>query len=125
MSYTILVVEDQEDARRILRDLLTSNGYNVIEATTGLEGVDAATSLCPDLIIMDIQLPGIDGYEATKQIRAVPCLHETPVIAVTAHALNGNEKKAFTSGCDAYIAKPVNLRELLETISQHLRQQSP
>src|SRR4029077_15878720 len=88
MGRRILVIEDHEENRRILRDLLTSGGYEIIEATTGLEGVDMAEQEHPDLILMDIQLPGIDGYEATRRIKANPTLHRIPIIAVTSYALS-------------------------------------
>jgi two-component system cell cycle response regulator DivK len=116
----ILVIEDQEDNRRILRDLLTSVGYEVLEAVRGDEGVMAAEREQPDLILMDIQLPGIDGYEATRQIRAIPALTETPIIAVTSYALSGDDVKAFEAGCNAYVTKPFSPRALLATIREHL-----
>ena len=120
MSKLILVVEDQEDNRRIMRDLLTSGGYEVIEAVTGEEGVTAAESHRPDLILMDIQLPGLDGYEATRQIKANPDLQHIPIIAVTSYALSGDDFKAFEAGCDAYVSKPFSPRELLAKIREYL-----
>jgi two-component system cell cycle response regulator DivK len=120
MSKRILVVEDEEDNRRIVRDLLTSVGYEIIEAVTGEEGVTAATTHCPDLILMDIQLPGLDGYEATRQIRANPALRKVPIIAVTSYALSGDDVKAFAAGCDAYISKPFSPRVLLAKIREYL-----
>ena len=120
MSESILVVEDQEDNRRIMRDLFTSAGYNVIEAVTGKEGVTAAETHCPDLILMDIQLPDLDGYEASRRIKANPALRSIPIIAVTSYALNGNDEKAFEAGCDAYIAKPYSPRELLAKVREFL-----
>jgi two-component system cell cycle response regulator DivK len=120
MKQTILVVEDQEDNRRIFRDLLRSAGYDVIEAVNGVEGVSAAETHNPDLILMDIQLPGIDGYEATRQIKANPSLQKTPIIVVTSYALSGDDVKAFEAGCDAYVAKPFSPRELLAKIGEYL-----
>ncbi len=120
MSYLILVVEDQEDNRRILRDLLTHSGYRVIEAINGIDGVSSAETSRPDLILMDIQLPGIDGYEATRQIKANPDLKKIPIIAVTSYALSGDDQKAFRAGCDAYVAKPFSPRELLAKIREYL-----
>lgn len=116
MRKTILVVEDQEDNRKILRDLLTSNGFVVIEATNGLEGVEFAKSHQPNLILMDIQLSGIDGYEATRQIKADKVLKDIPVIVVTSYALSGDASKAFEAGCNDYIAKPYSPREILKRI---------
>ena len=120
MSTSILVIEDQEDNRRILRDLLTSAGYEVIEATTGEEGVTSAETHRPGLILMDIDLPGIDGYEATRRIKANPALRQIPVIAVTSYALSGDEVKAFEAGCDAYVSKPFSPRELLAKIREYV-----
>jgi len=120
MSKVILVVEDQEDNRRILRDLLTSGGYKVIEALSGEDGVSAAETHRPDLILMDIQLPGLDGYEATRRIKAIPDLRGTPIIVVTSYALSGDDAKAFEAGCDAYVSKPFSPRELLAKIREYL-----
>ncbi len=120
MNKTILVIEDQEDNRRIMRDLLTSSGYEVLEAVNGAEGVTAAETHRPDLILMDIQLPVMDGYEATRQIRAKPALQKIPIIAVTSYALSGDDIKAFEVGCDAYVAKPFSPRELLAKVREFL-----
>jgi two-component system cell cycle response regulator DivK len=120
MSKLILVIEDQEDNRRILRDLLTNSGYEVIEAIDGIKGVSSAETYRPDLILMDIQLPGIDGYEATRQIKANPDLKTIPIIVITSYALSGDDLKAFEAGCDAYVAKPFSPRELLAKIREYL-----
>ncbi len=122
MSKKILVVEDQEDNRRIMRDLLTSAGYETIEATTGKDGVTAAETHCPKLILMDIQLPDLDGYEATRRIKAKPGLSKIPIIAVTSYALSGDDIKAFEAGCDAYVSKPFSPRMLLSKIREFLPQ---
>jgi len=121
MSRLILVVEDQEDNRRIMRDLLTSAGYEVMEAVTGEDGVSAAETHRPDLILMDIQLPGLDGYEATRQIKANPDLEHIPIIVVTSYALSGDDVKAFEAGCNAYVSKPFSPRELLAKIREYLK----
>lgn len=120
MSKHILVVEDNEDNRRIIRDLLTSVGYELIEAADGLEGAAMAQHHLPDLILMDIQLPVMDGYEATRRIRAIPGLTDVPIIAVTSYALSGDEVKARRAGCDGYIAKPFSPRELLAKLREFL-----
>jgi two-component system cell cycle response regulator DivK len=120
MSRLILVVEDQEDNRRIMRDLLTSAGYEVMEAVTGEDGVSAAERHRPDLILMDIQLPGLDGYEATRQIKANPDLEHIPIIVVTSYALSGDDVKAFEAGCNAYVSKPFSPRALLAKIREYL-----
>jgi two-component system, cell cycle response regulator DivK len=120
MSKRILVIDDQEDNRRILRDLFTASGFEVIEGTTGEEGVALAEERAPDLILMDIQLPGIDGYEATRQIKAKPALRTTPLIVVTSYALSGDDAKAFAAGADAYVSKPFSPRALLAKVREFL-----
>jgi two-component system cell cycle response regulator DivK len=121
MSKRILVVEDHEENRRIMRDLLTSAGLEMIEAHTGEDGVRLAESERPDLILMDIQLPGLDGYEATRRIKANPALRSIPIIAVTSYALSGDEVKAREAGCDDYVAKPFSPRALLAKVREHLK----
>ena len=120
MTKRILIVEDHEENRRILRLLLTKHEYEVLEAVDGEEGVTMAEEMHPDLILMDIQLPGVDGYEATRRIKGNPALQKIPIIVVTSYALSGDDAKAFAAGCDAYIAKPVNLRKLLATVREFL-----
>ena len=120
MSKRVLVVEDHEDNRQILRDLLASAGYEMIEAHNGEDGVAAAAAEQPDLILMDIQLPILDGYEATRRIKADPALKAIPIIVVTSYALSGDEDKARAAGCDAYIAKPYSPRLLLARIREFL-----
>jgi two-component system cell cycle response regulator DivK len=120
MNNRILVVEDQEDNRTILRDLLGAAGYELIEATDGAEGVKLAQQQKPDLILMDIQLPGMDGYEATRRIKSQAALKSTPIIAVTSYALSGDEAKARAAGCDGYVTKPFSPRELLAKVREYL-----
>ncbi|TMK31136.1 MAG: response regulator [Alphaproteobacteria bacterium] len=120
MTKRILVVEDTEDNRQIIRDLMTSAGYELIEAVDGIEGVAAAEREKPDLILMDIQLPGIDGYEATRRIRGIPALAKVPIIAVTSYALSGDEAKTRAAGCDGYVAKPFSPRQLLAKVREFL-----
>ena len=120
MNKTILVVEDQEDNRQILRDLLASAGFLMIEAHDGEQALAMARSQRPDLILMDIQLPVVDGYEATRSIKRDPELKHIPVIAVTSYALSGDEERAREAGCDAYVAKPYSTRHLLAKIGQFL-----
>ncbi|HSB79235.1 MAG TPA: response regulator [Candidatus Methylomirabilis sp.] len=122
MTKRILIVEDQEDNQKILRDLLTSAGFTLLEATTGEEGVSLAETERPDLILMDIQLPGLDGYEATRRIKANPALQHTPIIAVTSYALSGDDVKAREAGCDAYVTKPFSPRALLAKVREYLPQ---
>jgi two-component system cell cycle response regulator DivK len=120
MSKRILVIEDQEDNRRILRYLLGSAGFEVIEAVTGEGGLTLAERERPDLILMDIQLPGLDGYEATRRIKGNAELRHIPIVVVTSYALSGDDVKAFAAGCDAYVTKPFSPRQLLATIRQYL-----
>jgi two-component system cell cycle response regulator DivK len=112
----ILVVEDQDDLRAILRDLLSASGYEVIEALDGGEAVAKARALRPDLILMDIQLPVLDGYAAMQQIKADRDLSATPIIAVSSYAMAGDEEKARTAGCDHYVIKPYSPLSLLGLI---------
>jgi two-component system, cell cycle response regulator DivK len=120
MSKRILVVEDHEDNRQILRDLLGNAGYQMIEAETGEDGLAAAAAHKPDLILMDIQLPGLDGYEATRRLKADPTLSSIPIIVVTSYALSGDDAKARAAGCDAYVTKPFSPRQLLAKIKEYL-----
>jgi two-component system cell cycle response regulator DivK len=121
MSRRILLVEDHEDNRRIVRDLLAaSGGYELIEAVTGEEGIALAERERPDLILMDIQLPGLDGYETTRRIKANPALRAIPIVAVTSYALSGDDQKALAAGCDAYVTKPFSPRALLAKIRELL-----
>jgi len=120
MTRRILVVEDQEDNRRIVRDLLTHHGYEIQEATTGEAAIQAAAVWSPDLILMDIQLPGMNGYEVTRRVRALPECAAVPIIAVTSYALSGDERKAIDAGCTAYVTKPYSPRALLAKIEEIL-----
>jgi two-component system cell cycle response regulator DivK len=116
MTKRILVVEDQEDLRGVLRTLLTGSGYAMLEAADGETGVARAKSDRPDLILMDIQMPVLDGYEATRRIKADPDLAATPVIAVSSFAMKGDEEKARAAGCDHYVTKPYSPMQLLRVI---------
>jgi len=120
MSKRILVVEDQQDNRQILRDLLSNAGYETAEVEDGEAALEAVKALLPDLIIMDIQLPLMDGYEATRRIKADPATRRIPIIAVTSYALSQDEAQARAAGCDAYIPKPFSPRQLLATVKQFL-----
>ena len=120
MTKRILVVEDQEDLRGVLRTLLTGSGYAMLEAANGETGVARAKSDRPDLILMDIQIPVLDGYEATRRIKADPDLQATPVIAVNSFAMKGDEEKARAAGCDHYVTKPFRPMQLLRVIRSTL-----
>ena len=120
MSKRILVAEDHADNRRIIRDMLASTDYEITEAETGEEALAAIAKQRPDLILMDIQLPTMDGYTATSRIKADPALRSIPIIAVTSYALSGEEKKARAAGCDEYVPKPFSPRQLLAKIRQYM-----
>ncbi len=120
MTKRILVIEDTEDNRQIMRDLLTSAGYEVVEAVDGAAGIVAAEKERPDLILMDIQLPMVDGYEATRRIKANPALAHIPILAVTSYALSGDEEKARAAGCNGYVTKPFSPRDLLARVRSFL-----
>ncbi|HEY7247382.1 MAG TPA: response regulator [Xanthobacteraceae bacterium] len=121
MTKRILVVEDQENSLKILRDLLSHASFEIIEAKNGEEAVRAAAAERPDLILMDIQLPLLDGYEATRRIKADPSLCAIPIIAVTSYALSGDEPKIRAAGCDDFVPKPYSPRQLLANIRQRLQ----
>ena len=112
----ILVVEDNDKNRKLVRDVLTHRGYQVLEAETGEDGVRLATERRPQLILMDIQLPGIDGIEALRQIRANEATRGIPIIAVTASALDRYRRKIMAAGFDGYQAKPLNVKAFMAAV---------
>jgi two-component system cell cycle response regulator DivK len=116
----ILLVEDNEMNRDMLTRRLERKGFEVAIAVDGQAGVDMASSASPDIILMDLSLPVIDGWEATRQIKADPATQSIPVIALTAHAMAGDEQKAREAGCDDYDTKPVDLKRLLGKIENLL-----
>ncbi len=116
----ILVVEDNPRNLKLVRDVLQVSGYEVIEASTGEEGVRLAVETGPDLILMDLQLPGIDGVEALRRIRADHAHPPVPVVAVTAFAMVDDRERAFRSGFDGYVEKPISVRGLLQQITDFL-----
>jgi two-component system cell cycle response regulator DivK len=120
MANCILVVEDQADNRQILRDLLGNAGFDLMEAENGEDALAAVAKQRPDLILMDIQLPTMDGYEATRRIRANPEMKDVPIIAVTSYALTGDDAKALAAGCNAYVTKPYSPRALLAKVREYL-----
>ena len=119
MSKRILLVEDEADNMQILRDLL-ARSYELVEAANGEQALAAVTAQRPDLILMDIQLPIMDGYEATRRLKADPALRSIPVIAITSYAMGEDEKRARAAGCDDFVAKPYSPRVLLAKIRQYL-----
>lgn len=117
----ILVVEDNEDNFYLIRFILEKNGFEVIEARNGTKGSELAVTEKPDLIIMDVQLPDINGLEVTKKIRASEIGNSIPIVAVTSYAMTGDRDKALKSGCNGYIEKPINPESILEEIMKFLK----
>ncbi len=116
----ILVVEDNRDNMTLIVDVLTSLDYEVLQATDGEQGVKLALHEVPDLILMDLSLPRMDGWTATRTIKAESRLSHIPVIALTAHAMVGDRERALEAGCDDYISKPINLQELASKLAIHM-----
>ena len=117
---TILIVEDNEKNMKLVRDILRHHGHETIEATTGGEGVRLAHERRPDLVLMDIQLPDIDGIAALSEIRTDPSLDAVPVLAVSASVMPDEQQKIVASGFDAYVTKPIALKTFLETVQRFL-----
>ena len=120
MCPKILYIEDNPQNMRLVRKFLTLNGYEMIEAVNGLSGIDKAAAEYPDLILMDINLPDIDGLEATARLKSSPGLSHIPVVALTANAMHGDRERFLSAGCDGYIPKPITKYELLSTIANLL-----
>ena len=116
----ILIVEDNDKNLKLARDLLQHDGFRTLEAETAAAAIALAEQHVPDLILMDIQLPGLDGYEATRRIKTNPTLRHIPIIVVTSYALSGDDIKAFEAGCNAYISKPFSPRALLAKVREYL-----
>ena len=116
----VLLVEDDEDSRRIVRTTLTRAGYEMVEAVTGPDGVTAAHTHRPDVILMDIQLPGFDGVAATRRMKADPALQHIPILAVTSYVMSDDASRALEAGCSGLVAKPFSPRVLLDTIGGFL-----
>lgn len=122
---TILVIEDNELNMKLIRSLLQIGGYRILEVIDAETGIQMAREHLPDLILMDVQLPGMDGLSATRIIRKDPKLQHIPVIALTSYAMRGNGEKSQEAGCTGYITKPINTRSFLKMISQYLDYAQP
>jgi two-component system cell cycle response regulator DivK len=118
----ILIVEDNQDSRELVVKILKNRGYQLIEAVDGEDALEKAITESPDLILMDISIPKIDGYEVTRMLKSRKEFKYTPIIALTAHAMKGDREKAMESGCEGYIAKPINIHELPEQIKSYLKE---
>lgn len=119
---TILIVDDNEDSRELVKKILKKHDYAVIEAVDGEDAIAKALAYRPDLILMDISIPKIDGYEVTRRLKKRPDFKDTPIIAFTAHAMRGDQEKALQAGCNGYISKPINVREFPEQIKIYLKE---
>jgi two-component system, cell cycle response regulator DivK len=115
----ILIVEDNEKNMKLFRDILGARGYRTLEAASGERAVELARSHGPDLVLMDIQLPGIDGVEALARLRADDRTARVPVLALTAQAMEGDHERFLAAGFDAYVSKPVDIAELIATVRRH------
>ena len=120
MNATILLIEDNEQNRYLATFLLERNGYKVVSAVDGLRGMHEARILLPDLILLDIQMPGMDGYTVARNLRQIESLRLTPVVAVTSYAMAGDRGKALAAGCNGYIEKPINPDTFLAEIAGFL-----
>ena len=120
MAKVILIVEDDPKSLMLARDLLQVSGYKTIEATDGEQGVELAKSKKPDLILMDIQMPKMDGLEATRILKADATTRNIPILALTASAMKEEKEKTFQAGCDGYITKPFDIKEFLKTVPKYL-----
>ncbi len=120
MSHLVLVIEDNEQNLYLTRFLLESSGYQVAAANNGQDGIEAAQKLRPALILLDIQLPLMDGYTVARELRKVPELAKTPIVAVTSYAMVGDREKCLESGCTGYLEKPINPDTFLAEVQQFL-----
>lgn len=122
MAYKILYIEDNPDNMRLIQKVLEAQGYEVHGATSGTMGISVAEEIKPEMILVDINLPDIDGYEVARRIRTSqePKLRTVTMVAITANVLKGDAEKALEAGCDAYLPKPVNIRELHTRVEQYL-----
>lgn len=121
MSSKVLVVEDNPANRTLLKKVLSHHGYEVLEATNGLEGINMAIDRKPDIILMDLQMPVMEGTEAIKLLKEDVRTKAIPIIAITSFAMKGDKERALDTGADGYISKPVDTRELPKTIEQYLK----
>ena len=121
MAKRILVVEDDADNRRIVVKVLTVEGYEVLEATDGRSALAIARKEHPDLIIMDLAMPGLDGWQAATQLKSDPKVADIPIIALTAFAMRGDEERAREAGCDGYLSKPCRPQTIREVVRRYLR----
>lgn len=120
MKKRILYIEDNEQNLYLVTFMMEKHGYEVIAARDGREGIERAAAVSPDLILLDIQLPVMDGYAVARQLRMNPDLAEIPIVAVTSYAMVGDREKSLAAGCNGYIEKPINPDTFMEQVNQHL-----
>jgi two-component system, cell cycle response regulator DivK len=120
MTYYVLIIEDNEQNRYLATFLLEQHGYKVKSAVDGMAGIECAKELKPDIILLDIQLPGMDGYAVAKRLRSIDHLKNTPIVAVTSYAMVGDREKALEAGCNGYIEKPINPDTFVKEIATFL-----
>jgi two-component system cell cycle response regulator DivK len=120
MNATILYIEDNPDNRMLVRRVLEAEGYQVVEAEDGSEGIECLKSTIPDLVLMDINLPEMSGYEVTARLKQMPSTALVPVVAMTANVMKGDREKTLDAGCDGYISKPINIDTLPDEIAKFL-----
>ncbi len=121
---TILYIEDNPENRLLVRRILEAEGYTVVEAEDAPSGLEAAQSVSPDLILLDINLPEMDGYEFTARLRQTPGLKEIPIVALTANVMKGDRERTLAAGCDGYIQKPIDVDELPRQIARFLHEKA-
>ncbi len=120
---TVLLVEDNPHNRKIFSGMLTHSGFAVVEAEDGLSALEAMKGALPDVILMDLSIPGVDGWEVTRRLKADARTRPVPIIALTAHAMRGDEERAREAGCDHYLAKPISPKKVVEEVRKILRMQ--
>ena len=121
MSHTVLLVEDNPHNRKIFSGMLTHSGFAVIEAEDGHQALAAVDKQLPDVILMDLSIPGIDGWEVTRRLKADARTQAVPIIALTAHAMRGDEERARAAGCDHYLAKPISPKKVVAEVRKILK----
>jgi CheY-like chemotaxis protein len=121
MNKTVLLVEDNPHNRKIFSGMLTHSGFKVVEAEDGHQALAAMQKLLPDIILMDLSIPGVDGWEVTRRLKADERTKVVPIIALTAHAMRGDEDRAREAGCDYYLAKPISPKKVVEEVRKILK----
>lgn len=118
---TILYVEDNNDNRILIRRVLQAEGYHMLEAANAFEAVQCVRAQIPDLILMDINMPDVDGYALTSRLKTIPTLKQVPIVALTANVMKGDKERSFEAGCDGYIQKPIDVDALPEQVREYLK----